>query len=70
MRPEVVDFPLPRKQHVVCGVGVERWVEVDQVHALVADVGPQHLEIVAVIKMIGLVPPLLMITRRARTIAA
>ena len=38
---------------IVIGVGVERRIEVDQVHALVAHVFAQHVEVVAVVEGIG-----------------
>jgi hypothetical protein len=39
-----------RKQHVVVGVRVERWVQVDQVHRLRGDVLPQNIEVVPVVE--------------------
>ncbi len=42
------------KEHVVVGVRVERRVEVDEIDRLVADVTPQHVEVVAVVEDIPL----------------
>ena len=60
----------PAKQHIVIGVRIERRVEVDQIDALGLDALAQHVEIVAVIQVIGHAVPPLMITPCKRTIAA
>ena len=41
------------EQHVVVGVGIERRVEIDQVHRLVVHVAPKDVEVVAVVEQVA-----------------
>jgi hypothetical protein len=40
------------EQDVVAGVGIERRIEVDEIDALIGDVSPEHVEVVAVIEQV------------------
>ncbi len=42
------------EEHVVVLAAVERWVEIDQVNRLVADVFAQNGEVIAVVKLVFL----------------
>src|ERR1043165_1497855 len=41
------------KEHVVIGFGIERWIEIDEIDCLVANVVAQNLEIVAEIESVS-----------------
>jgi len=44
------------EQHVVGGVRIEWRIEIDEIDALAGDAGAQHVEIVAVVELVGHAP--------------